>query len=366
MTPILASLCNLWVLCVSVASDTPVSSTTETQRTQRLQREKRVTSLLRHRGPTLVRVEAVDCSSEFESLWTKVFLIDHAVMTHDEGLHAGNSVLCGKGNQREPADHHVLNDEVQLAKRRCRSLSFQHSEEVAVKGFISAGIAALNCRSYFFTDWTTPRTIFVFPGQPILLARRADDALSVLIDAGTLLYQCILVLRFDVASTDLNRVQLVASDPPVKNFRAACFCIKRPARRSLHQWNGKRPVVFTDLQESTPCIFRLHCYVVFDASFLCEFLRHFAISRRFAGMSDVVALWSKDVEQSCFIKLIGCLDECVDCFFRCREGFGFRCHSRLRGRDRRKNQQQQHPQSHIYRFLCSFHDLLPPSTTTAT
>ena len=96
--------------------------------------EKTYVLLLQHRGPALGLSESIDRVRQFERLWTKVFLIDHAVVTHDERLYARDPVLRGKGYKREAAYHHVLNNEVQLAERRRRSLPLENLEKVAVKG----------------------------------------------------------------------------------------------------------------------------------------------------------------------------------------------------------------------------------------
>src|ERR1051325_3192934 len=107
-----------------------------------------------------------------------------------------------------------------------------------MKGFGPVRVPTLDRRSHFFTDWTTPRTILVSPGQTILLTRRTDDALRILMHAVFALHQRILVLRFDVTTTDLDGAQLVAANAPVENFRATRARVERPTRRSLHKRHG--------------------------------------------------------------------------------------------------------------------------------
>jgi len=119
-----------------------------------------------------------------------------------------------------------------------------------VIGLRSAGISSFNCRGYLFTYRTLPGSIGIFPGQPVLCSRCADNALSVLIHSRTsMLDQGVVMLRLNIAAADLNRCELIASNSAVEKFPSPCFRIKGPGRTKFHDWNSKRPIVFTNLKD---------------------------------------------------------------------------------------------------------------------
>jgi hypothetical protein len=81
----------------------------------------------------------------------------------------------------------------------------------------------------FFSHGAARAAIWVPPSQPVMLAGRADDSLRVLIDAGLVVnLGGVFLLRFDIATTDLDCVQLVGSDAPIKYLSAAGLRIEMP------------------------------------------------------------------------------------------------------------------------------------------
>jgi hypothetical protein len=93
------------------------------------------------RTPTLIRIEAIHTLEEFERLWPEIFFIDDAVLAHDEGLNSSVPVLCRRSDEGEAANHHALDDVIQLAQRRGRPLTFQNFEEVTVIRFGATAVA---------------------------------------------------------------------------------------------------------------------------------------------------------------------------------------------------------------------------------
>src|SRR5678816_3018769 len=104
-----------------------------------------------------------------------------------------------------------------------------------------------DCSSDFFTDWSTPGSVLVFPRQAVLLTRSTDDSLRVLIHTVGTLHQRKVMLRLYVSPTDLNCVQFIASNTPVKKFLTSRFTVKRPRATGLHDRYSKGPVVVTNL-----------------------------------------------------------------------------------------------------------------------
>ena len=97
--------------------------------------------LVQYRAPAPIRIEAIYTLEEFERLWPEIFFIDDAVLAHDEGLNSSVPVLCRRSHQGEAANHHALDDVIQLAQRRGRPLTFQDFEEVTVIRFGAAAVA---------------------------------------------------------------------------------------------------------------------------------------------------------------------------------------------------------------------------------
>src|SRR5204863_8325952 len=112
--------------------------------------------------------------------WTEVFLVDHAVVTDDEGLDAGLAVFSGRRDQCEATNHQALDDELHLTERRRRSLTFQHFEVVAVVR-LTLAVALLDRNSNLFADGAAPGAVTLLPREAIFRPRRADDVLRVLI-----------------------------------------------------------------------------------------------------------------------------------------------------------------------------------------
>src|SRR5215212_10010887 len=206
--------------------------------------------LVRDGRPGLVRVEAVYFYRRFERVRAEVFLVDHAVVAHHEGLHPRDAVLRRCGDEREAADHHVLHDEVQLAERRGLPLPLEHLEVVAVEGLILARVALLKSARELLAHDPAPRAVRVLPRQPILLVRRADDVLRVLVNGVALArLERVLVLRLDVAAADGYGVELVAADAAEDDLLPARVRVEEPLPSLPDEGHGERPVVVAYQEE---------------------------------------------------------------------------------------------------------------------
>jgi len=87
-----------------------------------------------------------------------------------------------------------------------------------------------------------------------------------------------------------DRVEFVAADSPEQQFLSTGLRIKRPCRANLYDGDGKRPVVFANLQDCPARILWLQRDVILDASLLGKLLCDFLISCRFTGVNNVVAV----------------------------------------------------------------------------
>src|SRR5215218_6104679 len=222
--------------------------------------------LFRDGRPGLVRVEAVYFYRRFERVRAEVFLVDHAVVAHHEGLHPRDAVLRRRGDEREAADHHALQDEVHLAERRGLPLPLEHLEVVAVEGLILARVALLKSARERLADDPAPRAVGVLPRQAVLRARRADDVLRVLVNIVALArLERVLVLRLDVAAADGYGVKLVAAHAPVDDLLPARVRVEEPLPSLPDDGHGERPVVFAYLQHCAAWVSGIERYVLLHA-----------------------------------------------------------------------------------------------------
>ena len=105
-------------------------------------------------------------------------------MIDDERLHAGDAVFRRRRDQRESANHGAADHVVELAQRRGGALALQDLKDVAViRGRRVHGVALFDRLGHRFADRAAVAAVGVLPVQAVLLARRADDALRVLVHA---------------------------------------------------------------------------------------------------------------------------------------------------------------------------------------
>src|SRR5262249_3348483 len=183
--------------------------------------------LLLHRRPRLVRIKAFHSRKELQRLGSEVLFVHYAVVADHEALHTGGAVFSGRCHQRESSDHHPLDHEIHLPKRGSGTLALQYLEEGAVKRFIPVAVTSLNSLGYVLADRPFPLAVGGLPREAILLAGCADDPLGVLIYVvARALLQGVLVLRFHVASTNLNGVELIPADAAIEDFLLTRFRVK--------------------------------------------------------------------------------------------------------------------------------------------
>src|SRR6185436_16058355 len=133
---------------------------------------------------------------------------------------------------------------------------------------LALGVALRDRTSDRLANRPAPGAVGVFPGQPILLARRTDDLLRVLVHAVALAAsERVVLLCIDVTATNRNRVQFIGANAAVEELLAAGCCVERPPARSLHDWNGERPVLVADEEERSGLVFRIQR----DALLLADF-----------------------------------------------------------------------------------------------
>jgi len=89
------------------------------------------------------------------------------------------------------------------------------------------------------------------------------------------------MLRLNIAAADLNRCELIASNSAVEKFPSPCFRIKGPGRTKFHDWNSKRPIVFTDLKYGASRIFGLQRDLRFCPCLRGKLFQYFPLARWF-------------------------------------------------------------------------------------
>src|SRR5271169_5698071 len=84
------------------------------------------------RLPGLVWVVKLHVLYDVEGIGAQVLLIYDSPVTHYETLHPRHTVFGRHGDEGKPADHDSLDDIVNLAQRRGRTLTFQNLKVIPV------------------------------------------------------------------------------------------------------------------------------------------------------------------------------------------------------------------------------------------
>src|SRR5215471_6609616 len=109
---------------------------------------------------------------------------------------------------------------------------------------VTGRVTSLNCFCNVLADRATPGAVGVLPGEPVLLAWRADDLLRVLIDLVPFSFlEGILVLSFHVSVTDCDCAKFVFADAPFEDLLLAGSNVEAPFPGGSHDWYRKRPVL---------------------------------------------------------------------------------------------------------------------------
>src|SRR5262249_28636391 len=133
--------------------------------------------------------------------------------------------------------------------------------------------------------------VIVFPGQSILVARRADYALRVLVHTVLVLFrERIFMLRLYETPAYLDGVKLIAADTPVEYFLAAGLSVKVPPAGCLDDGHRKRPSVGAYGEKRASMGLGIH-----RNAFLLTRLRGkrrspLLVANAFAGLNDVASV----------------------------------------------------------------------------
>src|SRR5215203_5003910 len=128
-----------------------------------------------------------------------------------------------------------------------RSLFCENLKIITVKRSRISGVGFLDLFGGSLADRSAPFSVRVLPCQPVLFARRADDALGILVDQrAVVLCQRVFMLGFDIAATNFDGVQLVSADSPVQNLLASGLGVEIPCTAFPDNWYRKLPVVLAD------------------------------------------------------------------------------------------------------------------------
>src|SRR6185369_9777127 len=98
-----------------------------------------------------------------------------------KALDARHPILCGVRKQGKPADHRTVDHIVQTPEPRGRPLSLEDFEVVAMKRSHLPRIVLLDRKRRLLGNCATPGSVSVLPGEAVLLTRRADDPLGILV-----------------------------------------------------------------------------------------------------------------------------------------------------------------------------------------
>jgi hypothetical protein len=184
-------------------------------------------AIVHDRFPGFIRVIAFHLVELFERFQPEVLLVNHAVLTDDEGPDSSYVVYSGRSDEGKSADHDTLHYKVHFAKRCRRALSLQNLEEIAMVWFRAARIALFDRAGNVFAHRTIPLAVGVLPSQTILFTRSADDPLRVLIYlVDRALLKSIVVLLFDVTPADFDSIEFILANASIHEFLPPSLAVK--------------------------------------------------------------------------------------------------------------------------------------------
>src|SRR6516164_6344026 len=113
--------------------------------------------------PRTVRIEPLGLCKFIQSAWSKVLLVDNAVLADHETFDPRFAVLSRCSYEGETADHRTFYYVIHFPERCCGTLTFQNLEKISVIGFRIRRVASFNYPSNLLTDRTSPTSIGVLP-----------------------------------------------------------------------------------------------------------------------------------------------------------------------------------------------------------
>src|SRR5262249_27919058 len=137
--------------------------------------------------PALVRVVLLDRRHGGRCRVPEVLLVDDPFMADLERLNSRNAVVRRPGHRGEAADHHSLHDVVPGALGPGRSLGRQDAVVVAVVRLGPSRVAGGERFGNDLSDGAGRLSVFIPPGKPVLLALGAQEFLSVLVNAASVM-----------------------------------------------------------------------------------------------------------------------------------------------------------------------------------
>src|SRR6266850_281587 len=144
------------------------------------------------------------------------------------------------------------------------------------------------------------------PGQAILFARGAHNALGVLVHFVTFVpLESIFVLRFHVTAANVNGVQFIAADAPVEELLAAGFSIEVPLAAQFYERHGKGPVLVAHEEVCTNALPWIGGNALLFARFRSEVRGSLAVLRVFTGKKDIVATRTENLFENALIEFLG-------------------------------------------------------------
>src|SRR6476620_5024958 len=166
--------------------------------------------------PSLVRIIGVHGLKGLEGIWPEIFLIHNAIRADHECLAPRNPTFCRRGHERESANHRSPDDEIGFTAGRSRALLLQHLEIITVIRLRALCVTLLKSFSDFFSHWTAPSAVRILPGEAILLARCANNALRILIHLRIIMLLLrIFLLRIIKPATDRDCVEFIRANTAV-------------------------------------------------------------------------------------------------------------------------------------------------------
>src|SRR5215469_2908036 len=263
--------------------------------------------------PRLVRVVTLHLLDDRKRVGAQVFLVDDPIVANDESLDSSDAVFHRDRNQSESPDHDALDDVVELAESRCRTLSLQDFEIVAVVSRALFGrIAFLDRASHSLAHRSTGRAIGVLPVQAIMFSWGAEDLLRILVDPGIIVdFGGVFLLRLDIATTYLDGVEFVGADAPVQNLIVALLCIEAPLRALFDDGNREGPIVVSDGNGGSRFVLRVHVDGQLFLSLGRKFLGIILVAYWIARRHEIFAIRPENLHQHGDVVLSGGLDEGV-------------------------------------------------------
>ncbi len=236
------------------------------------------------------------------------------ILAHDEGHHAGRTVLRRVGHESEPTGHFALGNEVFRSAGGVFSLASQAVVIVTAEGSGSAGAAGSKAlrrrRRHQGPDGALGFARGSFPIKAVVLSFITEDLFGVLV----VVLGGVFLLRRHQLLANANGREFIPPNSPENNFLLARLGVEIPPLAVVHERYGRGPVFRTNIQVDGSV--RFFHQAVHLLIFLEEIGAALGILGFVARRDNFLSVGSEDLEHGFLVIIPGCRHQRLGGFFR--------------------------------------------------